>query len=155
MTDKVERKVTLSGARTSKIGNEFVFLGPTPECDNCDLKNTCMNLKEGRKYRVVKIKGEKTRKCPIHDQGVKVVEVIESPIIMAIESDKAFKSSKLTYKPINCDKLECKMYKVCNPEGIEEGKKFKIKEIIGDLPGNCEEEIDLKLIEAKVQGKQK
>ncbi|UOY10754.1 UPF0179 family protein [Methanonatronarchaeum sp. AMET6-2] len=133
------------------MGNEFVFLGPTPECEKCDLKNTCMNLKEGRKYRVVQTKGEKTRDCPIHDQGVKVVEVIESPIIMAIESSKAFKSSNITYQPIDCDRLECKMYKVCNPEGIDEGEKFKIKEIIGDLPGNCEEENDLKLIEAKVQ----
>ncbi len=148
--DSIESKVTLVGEKISNVGSEFIFMGSTPECEKCNFSNTCMNLSESRKYRVVARKKEDVRECTLHEEGVVAVDVIESPLIIAVESAKAFEGSSMNFSPIECKKRRCSMYRVCKPEGLEEGEKFKIDNVVGDMIIDCEEEKDLKIVEAKL-----
>ena len=68
--------ITLIGKDLAKEGQEFIFLGPANECENCRFKSSCVgNLELNRKYVVVDVK-ENEQKCPVHAEGiVRPVEV--------------------------------------------------------------------------------
>ncbi|OKY79142.1 MAG: putative metal binding protein [Candidatus Methanohalarchaeum thermophilum] len=147
--EEAERKVTLVGKRISDVGTEFVFYGSASECESCGLKNSCINLEEGKKYRIVGKRETNERECSVHAGGVEVVEVIESPVIATVKSNKAIEGSKITYEMIECNNRKCDMHRICQPEGIEDGDKCKIKKVIGDIPSECEKGLDLSLVELK------
>jgi uncharacterized protein (UPF0179 family) len=70
-------QITLIGTKLATVGMEFTFNGSTPECETCKLRNTCMNLEPARRYRVLGTRGELIHECPIHEAGVRAVEVTE------------------------------------------------------------------------------
>ncbi len=141
--------VTLIGVDLAKPGVEFIFNGPAAECDACKLKNTCLNLAVGRRYRINATRGTTEHKCALHDVGVRAVEVVESPSVVAIDSKKAFQGSKTVFKRSECETRDCKIYELCHPGGIEPGEKLVISEVIGDVPDACVEGNSLKLVELK------
>ncbi len=142
-------QITLIGTKLANIGMEFIFKGPTPECDTCKLRNTCMNLEPDRRYRILGIRGELVHDCPIHEDGVRAVEITESPIIAAMDSRKAFAGSRIVFEPMNCDKTDCPMYEVCHPIGLKEGDRCTIAEVMGESPEDCLKGWSLKLVELK------
>ncbi|MEA1907637.1 MAG: UPF0179 family protein [Euryarchaeota archaeon] len=146
---ELDTTITLIGVRLAKIGTEFIYKGPASECEECRFKNSCMNLLNGRKYRIVNIRTTTTHNCQVHDGGVQAVEVVESPTISAIESKKAFEGSKIVFEPLSCNKNECGMYDLCHPIGLEFGDKCTITTIIGNAPDDCIKGLSLKLVELK------
>ncbi|MDD2666094.1 MAG: UPF0179 family protein [Methanocellales archaeon] len=141
-------KVTLIGTRLAKVGIEFVFNGPTSECEGCRLKNTCMNLDIGRRYQVVSTR-DTHHECPLHDGGVYVVEVTETPTIVTIESRKALEGSKISFNPPRCDKNTCSIYDLCHPLWLRPGDKCTIHSVLGEPPENCANGLALRLVELK------
>ncbi len=107
---ELDATITLIGTRLAKVGNEFVFNGPIVECENCRLKNTCINLNKGSRYRIVGLRDGVMHDCAIHDTGVVAVEVIEAPIGAAIESRKAFVGSKIVFDRPMCQEKDCSQY---------------------------------------------
>lgn len=85
--------ITLIGKDLAKKGQEFVFLGPAEECENCRFKSSCVgNLEVNRKYVVVGVK-ENEQKCPIHSGGVVIpVEIDRAKIDLLTPSKKDRKS---------------------------------------------------------------
>jgi uncharacterized protein (UPF0179 family) len=146
---KGNASVTLIGVGLAKIGTEFVFNGPVNECETCKLKNTCLNLDIGRRYRIVTVRGNMKHDCAIHDIGVKAVEVVESPSVVAIDSKNAFVGSKILYKQNECEAFDCKIYELCHPEGLTREERFTISEVLEDAPIACPEGKSLKLVELK------
>jgi uncharacterized protein (UPF0179 family) len=142
-------QITLIGVKLATIGMEFIFHGPTMECDTCKLRNTCMNLEPGRRYRVLGLRGELVHECPIHEAGVRAVEITESPIIAAMDSRKAFAGSKIVFEPIECDDPECRMFDICHPAGLREGDRCTIVEVVGESPEECVRGNVLKLVELR------
>ncbi len=142
-------QITLIGTRLATIGMEFVFNGPTTECETCKLRNTCTNLERGRRYRVLGLRGELIHECPLHDSGVKAVEVTESPIIVAIDVRKAFAGSKMILEPPNCEEYNCSMYEICHPVGLKEGDRCTIVDVVGEAPEECPQGHSLKLVELR------
>jgi uncharacterized protein (UPF0179 family) len=140
-------QITLIGTKLATIGMEFTFNGPTPECETCKLRNTCINLEPQRRYRVLGVKGELVHECPIHEAGVRAVEVAESPIIAAFDARKAFPGSKIVFEPVRCDQTECSMYEICHPAGLKEGERYTIVEVVGEAPEECPRGNVLKLVE--------
>lgn len=138
--------ITLIGTRLAKIGTEFFFNGQTPDCEGCRLKNTCMNLNKGSKYRIVSIRNSAKHDCAVHDSGVCAVEVVEAPLVVAIESRKAFNGSKIVFEPIQCENT-CSLYKLCHPMGLEKGDKGTITGVVGDAPETCPKGYSLKVVE--------
>lgn len=144
---EAESKITLIGTRIADIGMEFIFMGPTSECEQCRLRNTCVEtLDEGRRYRVVGVRNSSKRDCNLHDNGVCVVEVVESPIIAAIEARRAFDGSKIVYESPSCEE-DCNLYDLCNPAGLKENDKYKITKVMGEAPDRCKKDKSLKLVE--------
>ena len=140
-------QITLIGIKLATIGMEFTFNGPTPECETCKLRNTCINLEPQRRYRVLGVRGELVHDCPIHEAGVRAVEVAESPIIAAFDARKAFPGSKIVFEPVRCDQTECSMYEICHPVGLKEGERYTIVEVVGEAPEECPRGSVLKLVE--------
>lgn len=140
--------ITLVGNRLAKVGVEFVFRGPAMECEKCKLKNTCLNLDKNKKYQVVTIRNGMDHECFLHDTSVRAVEVLPSPIIVAIESRKAFNGSKIVYEEPKCA-TTCASYAVCHPSGIVNGDRYTIAEVLNDEVGPCEKGLTLKKVELR------
>ncbi len=141
--DDMDTMITLIGARLAQEGTEFIFEGQAPECDQCRLKNTCMGLEKGRRYRVVKLKNDTVHECFVHDGGARVVEVIKAPVQAVIDSKKAVKGAKIRYQqPKFRDIEDEELFDLLNPEGIKSGDRCTIVNVLESVeadnttPGN-------------------
>jgi uncharacterized protein (UPF0179 family) len=83
--------ITLIGKQLAKEGQEFIFLGPAEDCENCRFKSSCIgNLEENRKYVVVDVR-DNEQKCPIHGEGIVVpVDVDRASIDLLTASKSIF-----------------------------------------------------------------
>lgn len=148
MTD-TDTTITLVGSRLAKEGADFVFLGESRECQKCKLKRTCLNLEPGRKYRIVKMRGDTVHECFIHDAGVIAVEVVSSPIVAAIDSKKAIAGARISYERPKCSSYDDSLYDLMNPEGIKSGDKCTVARVIENidegLSGCSLKKVELKL----------
>jgi uncharacterized protein (UPF0179 family) len=143
--------ITLIGTRLAKVGNEFIFRGAAKECEPCKFNKTCLGLNQGSKYRIVNLRNSAKLECFVHDSGVCAVEVIETPIMMAIESRKAIKGSKIAYEQLSCNYPDCDNFVLCRPSGIKTGEKFNIIDVEGDIEEPCNKNYQLKVVEIKRQ----
>ena len=141
-----DTKITLIGSRLAREGLEFIFKGEMPECKKCRLKNTCLNLEPGRRYRVESVRNNDIHQCFLHDSGVLAVNVSRAPILTTIESRKAIVGAKILCEPLNCGKRDCEVYEVCHPEGLSKGDKCKIVEVLESLDSRCEANYSLKKV---------
>jgi hypothetical protein len=140
VTSKKEKKMIISlvGIRQAKEGFVFLHQGPMEECKNCKLFKVCSeNLESGRIYEVVGIR-DKTFKCKVHDEGVRVVEVQKADTEVSIEKRLAFDGVTITYKQQECQDSSCPNNKVCIPFGLRNGDKCTIFKV-GDKV-NCPRE---------------
>ncbi|MFA0822051.1 MAG: UPF0179 family protein [Methanomethylovorans sp.] len=129
----VETTITLIGARLAKEGMDFIFEGESNECNKCKLKNTCLNLEKGRRYKVVKIKTPSVHECFLHDGGVIAVEVVKSPVIAILDSRKAIKGAKISYEPPKCKEIPDDLYDLFYPQGLRTGDKCTITTIFENI----------------------
>lgn len=141
--------ITLIGTKLAKTGNEFIFKGAAKECEPCKLNKTCLGLNIGSKYRIINLRTSGKHECFVHDSGVCAVEVIEAPIIMALESKKAIKGSKITYEQISCNFSNCENVLLCRPSGLRQGDKYSITNVEGELNEPCRKGYSLKIVEVK------
>jgi hypothetical protein len=139
-------KITLIGSRLAREGLEFIFKGEMPECKKCRLKNTCLNLEPGRRYRIERVRSNDIHECFLHDNGVLAVDVSRAPILTTIESRKAVGGAKIGYELPKCDKKDCSMYTTCHPEGLSRGDKCKIVDVLESLDSKCETGYSLKKV---------
>ena len=137
-------KVTLIGTGLAKQGLEFVYEGPIDECRPCSLKKACNNLKEGKRYRIVNVRPAK-HDCLVHRNGTCAVEVVESPIAALLNAEMVIKNSRIRYE-YTCTKEDCKSYSLCHPDGIIEGEKYVVVEVVGNAPNPCEKGRTLQLV---------
>ncbi len=115
--------ITLIGKDLAKEGQEFVFLGPADECENCRFKSSCIgNLELNRKYVVTGIK-ENEQNCPIHSGGKVIpVEVDRAKIDILTTSKNIFEGSTFTFNAPDCDE-NCEFLDLCFPDGLVENDK--------------------------------
>ncbi|RUM35239.1 MAG: hypothetical protein DSY33_00060 [Archaeoglobus sp.] len=146
--DEVDKIITLCGKDWAKIGVEFTFIGGKAECETCKLKRTCLRLREGAKYKIVGLRDGTLQDCPLHDEGVVAVEVIELPIIALIDSKMAVEGAKLHFMR-RCRNIECSMYNLCNPVELKDGDTVFVERIIGDAPEKCQKGYCLRVVELK------
>lgn len=140
-------KVTLVGKLNAEVGEEFVFEGTQGRCDSCSLKRTCDGLTVGRRYRVVDLRDGRVQKCPLHEGGVKAVEVEETAIEAAIPSRKTIEGAKVSVAPPKRCPDDCSSWSACHPEGID-GEKLTIEEV-SDASLSCPLDIDLKKVKLR------
>lgn len=141
----VKSKVTLIGKELAKNGLEFVYEGSISECNPCRLNKACNNLKKGRRYRIVGVRPTE-HTCPVHLNGTRTVEVVESPIPALLSADMAIKNTKIQFE-CSCNKEQCLNYPFCRPDGIVDREKYIVVQVIGNAPERCEKGRGLQLVE--------
>ncbi len=144
---ETKTKVTLIGTVLAKAGVEFIYEGEAPECDTCKVKKACNNLQKGRKYRIVTVRTTH-HECPVHLNGATAVEVMEAPISALISPEMAIVNSKIKIE-LSCNKADCKSYALCRPEGVVDGEKYVVTEVLGNAPDICDKGRALKLVELR------
>ncbi|MEN6611141.1 MAG: UPF0179 family protein [Methanoregulaceae archaeon] len=140
-------KVTLIGTDLAKQGMEFIYEGEAEECNPCKVKKACNNLHKGRKYRIVTVRPTK-HECPVHLNGAVTVEVVEAPVTALISSEGAIVNSRIKIE-FSCNRTECRSYELCHPDGIIEGEKYVVSDVLGNAPDICEKGRGLKLVDLK------
>ncbi|MDP2797827.1 MAG: UPF0179 family protein [Methanoregula sp.] len=144
---ETKTKVTLVGTVLAKPNLEFIYEGEVAECDTCKVKKACHNLQKGRKYRIVTVRTTH-HDCAVHLNGATAVEVMEAPITALINADMAIINSKI--KPeLSCNKSDCRSYKLCRPDGVTEGEKYIVIDVLGNAPDICDKGRSLKLVELR------
>jgi len=141
-------KITLIGTHLARPGLEFVYQGPLPECENCKVRKACHNLQAGRRYRIMAVRSASRHDCPVHRDGACAVDVIESPLVALVNADMAIVNSTIHYTT-GCSKIECRSHELCSPDGIIEGERYVIGEVLGNAPDVCERGRILKLVELR------
>ena len=120
--------ITLIGEHLAKEGEEFIYRGPLPECRDCKLKAICFNLEAGGRYRIKSVRTVE-HECRMHEDHVRVVEVVKVPHKCALQQKRAMEGSTITFEDIKCKTLGCVHYQVCHPVGLEKAMKFKVARI--------------------------
>ncbi|UCH02098.1 MAG: UPF0179 family protein [Candidatus Bathyarchaeota archaeon] len=147
MNGEKKQKITLIGLKQAKKCFTFVYEGAAEECKDCNLFTVCIsNIESGRIYKITNTRN-KIFHCIIHEEGVKVVEVVELDIEGVIESKLAFLGGIISYFPQECKRLSCINYGSCLPQGVRKGEKYKILEIKGKI--KCP--LDQSFVLAKLQ----
>jgi uncharacterized protein (UPF0179 family) len=144
---EAKTKVTLIGTVLARQGVEFVYEGEAAACETCKVKKACHNLQKGRRYRIVTVRTTH-HDCPVHVNGATAVEVMEAPITALISADRAITNSKIRFE-ISCSKTDCRSYELCHPDGILDGEKYVVADVLGNAPDICEKGRALKLVELR------
>jgi uncharacterized protein (UPF0179 family) len=123
--------VTLVGEQLAVEGEEFIYLGSNSECRNCQLKTVCFNLKQGRNYRITKLR-DKSHDCNIHEGKVIVVEVEELPLTVAITKEPS-EGASTTIEKKDCKNIGCDSFDICTTTALQNGKTYTIKKVYEKL----------------------
>ena len=139
--------VTLIGERLAEVGTEFVYGGESDACEGCPYREQCLNLAEGRRFRVTGVRDSGTLECAVHDTGVTAVEVEPAPVLANVPSTVAYAGSKAELAG-PCPYTQCPSHEFCEPAGADFGTDYQITEVTGDPPhDHCMLERDLTLVE--------
>jgi uncharacterized protein (UPF0179 family) len=140
--------VTLIGDRLAEEGREFVYGGEAGGCEGCPYRSQCLNLTEGRRYRVTAIRDNaQLLDCALHDNGVRAVEVEPAPVRANVASRGAYAGSKAELEG-PCPYTECPSHEFCVPDGADFETEYRIAEVVGEPPHDyCELDRDLTLVE--------
>jgi len=126
--------ITLVGEKLAKPGVEFIYYGPAEPCKTCRLARVCVgNLEPGRRYKVVRVRNIE-HSCPIHEGKVRVVEVVEPAIEIAVDPRLAIVGSKIKLKLGGCDDPDKES--LFYPEGLFDGDTVKVLEVVGEVECN-------------------
>ena len=127
--------VTLVGTALAEEGTEFVYRGAASGCAGCPYRGQCLNLVEGRRYRVVGVRDNtQALDCAVHAEGtVRAVEVEPATITANVASRGAYTGSKATLEG-PCPHVDCPSHELCEPLGADFDEEYRIAEVRGDPP---------------------
>ena len=117
--------ITLVGEEIAKEGKAFVFMGEQLVCSECKLKNICLNLEKGSRYKIVKVR-DPQHDCELTEGKARIVEVEKMSRTVCVDKKYAIDGSFITFFPSGCGQSGCPHYHMCNPDGIENESKVKI-----------------------------
>jgi uncharacterized protein (UPF0179 family) len=140
-------KVTLVGTVLAKQGTEFIYEGEAAGCDSCKVKKACNNLQIGRRYRIISVRSTQ-HECPVHLNGATAVEVMEASITALINADMAIVNSKIRVD-LSCNKSDCRSYSLCRPDGVTDGEKYIVTNVLGNASDICAKGRVLKLVDIR------
>ncbi|MFB6164815.1 MAG: UPF0179 family protein [Haloarculaceae archaeon] len=139
--------VTLVGTRLADADTEFVYRGEASACEGCPYRDQCLNLTEGRTYRVTSVReNASTLDCEVHDDGVTAVEVEPASVLANVDSHSAYAGSKASLEG-PCPHAGCPSHGFCEPAGADFDAEYRIEEVVGDPPHDyCMVDRDLTLV---------
>ncbi len=120
-------QITLVGERQARVGHEFIYRGPQPECGPCRVRAACLNQDLGRRYRVSRVR-DVAHPCLLNEERVRVVEVEAVPPGCSLPNRTAVEGAVVAYERIVCANAACPNYRTCHPTGIEPGTRIRVVE---------------------------
>lgn len=141
-------RITLIGISLATPGLEFIYEGELQECETCKVRKACNNLQQGRRYRITEVRKGSRHECAVHREAACAVNVIEAPLIALVSADMAIPNSSIQYI-LPCNRMDCRSLELCRPDGIIEGERYLVGEILGNAPEPCERGRMLKLVELR------
>jgi uncharacterized protein (UPF0179 family) len=120
--------LTVIGKRLAKEGLTFIFIGSLSDCKECKVKNICFHLEQGRRYKILDVR-DVLHECPVHEEGVVVIEVEELMRDIIIPEKQAIEGSTITIKLPKCIEKGCDNYQLCLPVGLNTGQKKKVLKV--------------------------
>jgi uncharacterized protein (UPF0179 family) len=146
-------QLTLIGTRLAREGEEFVYRGETAACEGCPYRDQCLNLTEGRRYRVTDLReNASTLDCNVHDGGVTAIEVEPAPVKANVPSANAYSGSKSKLGG-DCPHTGCPSHEYCVPLGASQDTEYRIASVEGEPPhDHCRLGRDLTLVEFEPDG---
>ena len=121
--------LTVIGKKQAKEGMEFTFLGAISNCKECKVRNICFHLEKGNKYKVVGLRNV-LHDCPMHEDGVMVVQVEEVHRSAVLPKKIALEGSTISYETPKCSHKGCENYTYCFLSGMEPGRKKKVIKVM-------------------------
>jgi uncharacterized protein (UPF0179 family) len=73
---------------------------------------------------------------------------MEAPITVLINADMAIVNSKIKLE-LSCNKSDCRSFLLCHPDGVVDGEKYVVADVLGNASDICEKGRVLKLVEIK------
>lgn len=141
--------ITLVGKRQARVGNEFVYMGRTTNCIECPLRKVCCDkLEPNRVYRVIGVR-ERAHDCPIHEEGVQLVEVEEVGATVALPTHQLFEGAVFSLHLQSCDKWDCEHHAACNPPGLRDGDRCRVEKVLKKAALSCSRRRKLGLAEVQ------
>lgn len=139
--------LTLVGTSLAHVGEEFVYRGEASGCAGCPYRKQCLNLTDGRRYRVTSVRDDASvLDCALHDEGVTAVEVEPAPVTAAVDASTAYAGSVVTLSG-PCPHTGCASHEFCEPAGVDYDDEYRIDEVLGDPPHDyCHLDRDLALV---------
>jgi len=127
--------VTLIGTQLAAEGTEFVYQGESSACEGCPYRGQCLNLTEGRRYRVTGVRdGTQALDCAVHaDASVRAVEVEPASVSANVASRGAYAGSRASLEG-PCPHVDCPSHELCEPLGADFDEEYRIAEVHGDPP---------------------
>lgn len=127
--------VTLIGTRLAAEGTEFVYQGESSACEGCPYRGQCLNLTEGRRYRVTGVRdGTQALDCAVHaDASVRAVEVEPASVTANVASRGAYAGSRASLEG-SCPHVDCPSHELCEPLGADFDEEYRIAEVQADPP---------------------
>lgn len=140
--------VTLIGDRLAEVDREFVYRGEAPGCEGCPYRSQCLNLTEGKRYRITDIReNAQLLDCAVHDKGVRAVEVEPANVRANVPSRGAYAGSKASLAG-PCPHTECPSHEFCMPAGAAFETEYRIASVDGEPPhDHCLLDRSLTLVE--------
>ena len=120
--------LTVIGKRLAKDGLTFTFMGPLSNCKECKVKNICFHLEHGRQYKIVGTR-DVLHECPIHEEGVVVVEIEPVTEQRVIPRKQAMEGSTISIDLAKCRERHCVYYRLCLPFGAVTGQKRNVVKV--------------------------
>ena len=84
----------------------------------------------------------------VHLDSATAVEVTEAPVTALINADMAIVNSKIKID-LSCNKSECRSYSLCRPDGVVDGEKYIVTDILGNASDICPKGRVLKLVDIR------
>jgi len=145
--------ITCVGKNQARIGYQFRFIGVIEECKKCKdgLRGICIEgLLKNHVYEVIEVR-DINHECPIHKDGVTVVEVKFVPFEIAVKSNQAHEGSVIKIPIIRCEVQDCLLFKYCCPVEFEDTgkKKYKIMKVKERKKDICNKKLDLSIVEVE------
>jgi uncharacterized protein (UPF0179 family) len=73
---------------------------------------------------------------------------MEAPITALINADMAMVNSRIKLE-LQCNRGDCQSFPLCRPDGVVEGEKYIVTEVLGNASNICDKGRALKLVEIK------
>lgn len=125
-------RVTLIGEHLARVGARFLNERPCEAAPTCPVARACQNLVWDRPFVVTAVRNVHHDVCKVHEDGVRVVEVEEAPLVASLEASKT-RGTMARWNPPVCHIRGCPNWDRCFSHGLRAGEEYELAQVESKL----------------------